>query len=555
MKKFLSLMLVGALSVSMLAGCGKTTEEVKKEGTETEVKAGDKTAEKVYHWYSVSDIPSLDTNKATDQASFEVLGNVLEGLFTLGENDVPVNGVAESYTVSDDGLHYTFKLRQDAVWSNGTKVTANDFVYSWRRLADPKTASEYQFMAATASFKNYEKVMAGELATEELGVKATDDYTLEVELEVPVPFFISLITFPNFYPVNEEFAKAQGEKFGTTIETTIFNGPFVVSSWEQEYEYVMSKNDTYWDKDVVKMDKVVIRVIKDTATAVNMYETGELDRVGLSAEYVDQYKGTEEFATLPDSSVFYLEVNQGREPFNNLNARKAVAMAFDKSFITDELLNNGSSVADYLIPTGLAVSPEGKDFRDGVGTYNSYDLAKAQEAWEKAKQELGKDTFEIELLTYDSETSRRSSEYIQGQLEANLPGLKVSINQQPFKNKLALASASDFDFNYAGWGPDYADPMTFLDMWLTESGHNNISYSNPKYDEMVISSKSGELSAKPAERWAALQEAERILLEDDVVLVPMFQKGTSILIRPSVKNLYTHLFGPDFSYKWLDIQN
>jgi len=554
MKKILALALVTALSVSMLAGCGKTTEQDTKEGTKTEVKTEEKAEEKVYNWYSSSDIPSLDTNKATDQASFEVLGNVLEGLFVLGENDVPVNGVAESYEVSDDGLHYTFKLRQDAVWSNGTKVTANDFVYSWRRLTDPKTASEYQFMAATASFKNYEKVMSGELAIEELGVKATDDYTLEVELEVPVPFFVSLITFPNFYPVNQEFVEAQGENFGTSVETTIFNGPFVVSSWEQEYEYVMSKNDTYWNKDVVKTDKIVTRIIKDTATAVNMYETGELDRVGLSAEYVDQYKDTEEFLTYPSSSVFYLEVNQGKEPFNNLNARKAVATAFDKSFITDELLNNGSRVADYLVPQGLAVSPEGKDFREGTGTYNSYDLEVAAAAWEKAKQELGKDTFEVELLTYDNESSRRISEYMQGQLETNLPGLTVTINQQPFKNKLALASAKEFDFNFAGWGPDYADPMTFLDMWLTESGHNNLSYSNPKYDELVIASKSGELASKPVERWAALQESERILLEDDVVLVPLYQKGLSVLMKPYVKGLNYHLFGSDYTYKNLDVQ-
>lgn len=551
MKKFLSLLLVGALSVSMLAGCGKTTEEVKKDGSKTE----DKTAEKVYKRYSSSDIPSLDVNIATDSESSLVQGNVTEGLFVLGENDVPVNGVAESYEVSEDGLHYTFKLREDAVWSNGTKVTANDFVYSWRRLADPKTASEYQFMASTAAFKNNVQVMSGELAPEDLGVTAKDDYTLEVELEIPVPFFISLITFSNFLPINQEFAEAQGENFGTSIETTIYNGPFVLSSWEPEYEYVLSKNDTYWDKDSVKLDKVVTRIIKETSAAVNMYETGELDRVLLTAEFVDQYKESEEFMKLPKATVFYLEVNQGREPFNNVNARKAVAMAFDKEFIADELLNNGSIAADYLVPQGLAVSPEGKDFREGTGTYNSFDVEKAQEAWEKAKQEIGKDTFEIELLTYDSESSRRVSEYLQGQLEANLPGLKVKLNQQPFKNKLAIAIAKDFDFNFAGWGPDYADPMTFLDMWLSDSGHNNISYNNPKYDETVISSKLGELASKPAERWIALQEAERILLEDDATLVPIYQRGRSVLQRSSVKNLYTHLFGTEYSYKWVEIQN
>jgi oligopeptide transport system substrate-binding protein len=264
---------------------------------------------RIYRLLDTSDIPSMDTNKATNSVSFEVMANVLEGLVMLGENDVPELGVASSYEMSEDGLVYTFNLREDAVWSNGEKVTAHDFVYSWRRLADPNTASQYQSMTETAQLKNYAAVMAGELPTTELGVVALDDYTLQATLEIPVPFFIKLMTFPNFYPVNEAFVTEVGDAFGTSVETTLYNGPFELTNWEIGYGYAFMKNDMYHSADSVMLDGVTYRIIKDTAAGVNLYDTGDVDRAGLSGEFVEQYIDHPHFVVDSDVTLFYLIFN------------------------------------------------------------------------------------------------------------------------------------------------------------------------------------------------------------------------------------------------------
>lgn len=561
-KKLLSLLLVLVLVVAAFAGCAQKTTNVEEQPAqqteqsknEEQNKPEEKPAEpKVFKYYYPSDIPSLDPSIATDQASFEVLGNTIEGLFALTGNNEVKNGVAESYTVSEDGLTYTFKLRKDSVWSNGDPVTAHDFVYSWKRLANPETGAQYAFMIETAGLKNGSAVIKGEKPVDELGVRAEDDYTLVAELEIPVPYFINLMTFPSFYPINQKFAEEKGDKFGKSIEATLFNGPYVLSSWETEYEYVLSKNDKYWDKDNVDIDEIRFRIIKDPNTAVNMYETGELDRVGLVGEQIDEYADHPDLKAIPGTAVFYLQLNQKNEILKNVNARRAFALAIDKTFITDEILKNGSKPADYLVPSNLATGPDGKDFRATTGTYNSYNKEKAAEYWAKAKKELGIDKAEIDFLTYDSETSRRISEYIQGQLQANLEGLTVNIVQQPFKNKLALEDEGQFDFSFAGWGPDYGDPMTFLDMWITESGHNVVSYNNEEYDNIIKRTKMGDLTTDLETRWKELQRAEKILLEDDVVLVPLYQKGVKVLQKPYIKNMNVNAFAPDYYYKSIKI--
>jgi len=556
--KILSLLLVVALVAGIFVGCGPKDNETTTDSTTTTTTDGEtkENAEEtesnepqVLRLLDSSDIPSLDPSVATDAVSFKVLANIQEGLYSLTKNDAVEPGVATSYEMAEDGLTYTFTLRENAVWADGTPVTAHDFVYSWRRLADPNTGSQYNFMLETAAIVNASEIIKGNLAVEELGVTALDDYTLEVKLAVPVPYFISVITFPSFLPLSEEFVASHGDSFGTSIETTLFNGPFVLSTWETEYEYVMTKNPTYWEADRVKLDTIQSRIVKDSNTAINLYEAGDVDRAGLIGEQIEQYEEHPHLVAIPDVSVFYLKMNQANETFSNVNARKAFAMAIDKTFITDEILANGSIAADYLVPQTLASGPDGKDFRENTELYNSYNQEEAAKYWALAKEELGFETIEIEFLTFDSEGSRRISEYIQGQLQANLEGLTVMIAQQPFKNKLALEKAGDFDFSFSGWGPDYADPMTFLDMWTTTSGHNELSYSNEEYDTIIERSKSGDLTTDLTARWSELQRAEKILLGDDVTLIPLYQKGAKALEKPYIKNLYRHNFGPDYTYK------
>ncbi len=260
---------------------------------------------------STSDIPTMDHSKATDTISLEVMANVLEGLTTLGAGDQLLPGGAESWQVSQDGTVYTFNLAKDAVWSNGVPVTASDYVYAWRRLADPATQSQYQSMIETAKIANYQAVISGAAPPESLGVVALDDYTLQVKLEMAVPYFLKLMSFPSFYPLNQAFVEAQGERFGTSSDSVLYNGPYIISQWQSGYGYSLTKNESYWKKATVLNDGITFRVVKDTLAGVNLYEKGEVDRAEIKGEFVEQYLDHPHFKIEEDVAIFYLVFNVG----------------------------------------------------------------------------------------------------------------------------------------------------------------------------------------------------------------------------------------------------
>ncbi|MCT4572030.1 peptide ABC transporter substrate-binding protein, partial [Bacillus thuringiensis] len=431
------------------------------------------------------EIPSMDSAKATDQVSFLALNNVMEGLYRLDKDNKATPGVAESYKKSDDGKKYTFTLNKNAKWSNGDPVTAKDFVFAWKRAVDKNTAAEYAYIMF--DLKNAKAINDGKAPLDTLGVKAVDDYTLEVELENPVPYFVELTSFGTFYPLNEKFVKEKGEKFGLEADTTLYNGPFTLTDWKHEEGWKLKKNAQYWDNKTVKLDEINFNVVKDSGTRVNLYESGQIDRAGLTSEMVDKYKSNPDFYTQKTPSTFFLRLNQKRggqdTVLKNKDLRLAIAKAYDKKGLTNVILNDGSTPADYLVPKEFAKSPDGKDFRKENGDILKTDVKKAKEHWEKAKKELGKEQVTIELLNYDSDNAKKVGEFLKGELEKNLPGLTVNLKNQPFKQKLKLESDLDYDLSYAGWGPDYLDPMTFIDMFVTNGPHNQTGYSNPKYDE------------------------------------------------------------------------
>ncbi|MGD6801597.1 peptide ABC transporter substrate-binding protein [Rossellomorea vietnamensis] len=497
-----------------------------------------------------SEIPSMDAALATDSVSFNVMNQVYEGLYRLGENDEAVLGMAaEEPTISEDGKTYTFKIR-DAVWSNGDPVTANDFEYAWKKALNPDTAAEYAYIMY--DIKNAEAVNAGDLPLEELGVKAVDEKTLEVQLETAVPYFNALLSFATFYPQNEAFVTEQGDQYGLEANTSVYNGPFVLSDWKHEQSFQLQKNADYWEADVVQLEEINFNIVKDTATGVNLYETEKADIAGLSAEFVDQYGNDENFKTRADTAVYFLRFNQADPVLANVNARKAIDMAWDKQGLVDVLLNNGSIPAYYLVPQEFVYGPDGTDFRESNGNFNETDIAAAQEAWATAKEEAGFEEATLELLNYDSESSRKIGEFLKEELERNLEGLTVTISQQPFAQKLDLESAGDYQMSFAGWGPDYPDPMTFVDMFVTDGAHNQMGYSNPEYDQLIEDAKTTLLDDEQA-RWDAMLKAEQILFED-AAISPMYQRGVAYLERPYVKGVLRHAFGADSSYKWAHIE-
>ncbi len=253
--------------------------------------------------------------------------------------------------------------------------------------------------------------------------------------------------------------------------------------------------------------------------------------------------GTEaEATTTTDGTV------TSKQVLGNANARKAIAMAFNKQYIVETILNNGSIAADYFVPANFITNPDGGDWRDGAGTYLSYDVAKAQEYWATAKQELGFDTIEIVLTIQDSEAAKTIAEFVKSEVEQNLEGLTLTISPLPFQQKLEAEKSADFDITFAGWGPDYLDARTFLDMWLSDNGSNNAGYNNPTYDGLVRNDEMDETV-----RYTNLVEAERLILEEDAIMAPIYQRASVILTKPEVSGLVTHTFGADYSYQWVEL--
>ncbi|API88737.1 peptide ABC transporter substrate-binding protein [Marinilactibacillus sp. 15R] len=513
--------------------------------------------EQVLHVVESAEIPTMDSALTTDAVSFNVLNNVNEGLYRQGQdNDLVLGMAAEEPEISEDGLTYTFKIREDAEWSNGDPVTANDFVYSWTRLADPATAAEYAYMI-DGVVKNATAILAGEMDPSELGVSATDDKTLVVELEKPVPYFESLLTLAMYLPQNEEYVTEHEGDYATNSDTLLYNGPFELSEWDGTgLTWSLVKNESYWDAETVQLDRIDFDVVKETSTALNLYDAGEVDRMRLSGDYVQTKQGDPELLTEPTSSVFYFKLNQERNgeetPLANENIRKAIAMSFDKQGFADTVLQNGSVPADGLVPEGLSVDPEsGEDFREQSGDLLSYDTAQAADYWEAGLEELGVDSLTLEMLGDDSENSKKSLEFMQAQLESNLPGLSIELRNVPFKVRLDADTNQDYDIQMAGWGADYADPINFLELFHSDNGNNKSGYSNEEYDALIESAQSNVDDMEA--RWQDMLEAEKILM-DTAGIAPIYQRSYAVLEKPYVKDIVAHLTGADYSYKWTYIE-
>ncbi len=552
----LVLSLVLVLSV-FLSACGGGSNNGGNSGGDGD---GDSASEQVLNLVETAEIPSMDTTQATDATSFNAMNQVFEGLYRLDENNEPTLGMAAEEPTEEekDGeTVYTFTIRDDAKWSDGSDVVADDFIYAWHKALNPDTISPYASMFGTAGIKNGNAIITegdplyGKV--EELGAKAVDEKTLEITVDTKVPYFKSLLTFATFYPQPKAYADEQGEQFALEADTMLYNGPFVFAEWNHGEGWTFEKNAEYWDAETVSLEKITTKVVQDTATTVNLYETGKIDRAGLSADFVDQFKDNEEFSTIVEPTMYFMRMNQETEALANKDIRKALYLAYDREGLVNVLLNNGSVAAKYFVPKDFVNGPDGDDFREFSpdGFYADQGEEEAKEAWEKGLEALGTDSVELEFLTTDNELAAKIAEYAKDQFETKLDGLTLTINKQPWKQFLELEDSGDFDISTGGWGPDYPDPMTFLYMFETDGAYNRMGYSSEKYDELVSGAKKETDEAK---RWEMMQDAEKVLMEEDIAIVPTYQKGNAVLKKDYVKDFYVHTFGADYSYKWAKIE-
>ena len=546
------LLLTFGLFLSVLAAC---SSDESKEPTGTDTKE-EETGEKVLNLLNPEAIPSMDPSLATDESSFIYLAATMEGLYRLDEKTQPTPGIATEHKVSDDGLTWTFTLREDAKWSNGDPVTAHDFVYSWQRAVNPDTASEYGPYMMNGVIKNAAAISKGELAVEELGVKAEGDFTLVVQLENPTPYFETLTTFGTFLPLNQKFVEEKGDSFATSTENLLANGPYTIANWSSTSDtWELVKNKDYWDANTVKMDKLTFKVVKDPQTALDLYEEGTVDRMDLTSDLVDQYSSNDDYLVSADTFVYFLKFNQTTsDALANKNIRLALSRAFDKEGLVNEILNNGSIVANGLVPKDFTPMPEtGKDFREESGDLVKYDLEAAKEFWAKGLEELGTDSVELEFLADDDKTTKLLVEYVANQLSTNLEGLKVNIKQVPKEQRLDLDSNMDYELQLSRWGPDFLDPFTFMNLWTTDSGNNWTGYSSPVYDQLVFDTAS-KLATDNVARYNNFLDAEKVLFEDGAI-APVYQSSRAQLISPRVQGVFVNPFGATYEYKWADVGN
>ncbi|MEQ2130561.1 peptide ABC transporter substrate-binding protein [Caldanaerobacter subterraneus KAk] len=493
--------------------------------------------------------PTLDPQKATDEVSITVLNAVLEGLVRYNKDGKieKGSGLAKDWKISDDGLTYTFYLK-DAKWSDGNPITAYDFEYAWKRALDPKTGSQYAYQLYY--IKGAEEYNSGKGSADQVGVKALDDKTLQVTLKAPAPQFLGLTSFVTYLPLEKSVYEKYGDKVGSDPSTMVFSGPFIIKEWNHEQNIVLEKNPNYWDKDNVKLDKINFSMIKDNNSLVQNYDTGALDSIFIPGDYIDKYKDSPEFHTYALATVWYLQFNNKDKIFKNANIRKAFTLAVNRELFVKEVMKNGSIPAEAVVPPGIP--GYNGDFRSeaGPGYFKDNDVAQAKEYLQKGLQELGLSKLPtIKFLTGDSDTAKKYSVALQ-QMWNQALGVQVEIQNVAFKVRLDMMDRGDYQIVLAGWGADYNDPMTFLDMWETNNGNNTAFYSNPEYDKLIEQAK---VNGDPKSRVEEMIQAEKILMED-MPIGPLWFQARAYVVKPYVKNLYFPAFGPDWEMKWTYIE-
>ncbi|WP_122639742.1 peptide ABC transporter substrate-binding protein [Romboutsia sp. Marseille-P6047] len=496
------------------------------------------------------DIISMDSSYATDGSSFEAIQATVDGLLTVDADGNIIPALAKDKAkISEDGLTYTYELK-DAKWDNGTTVTANDFVYAWQRTASSADA-EYNYLYGEdgACIANADAVTSGEKEASELGVKAINDTTLEITLSKPCAYFESLMSFPVFYPINEAFATEKGDQYALTPENMLACGAYKMTSWETGSKYVLEKNESYYDADAVKVDKLVFNIVKDLSSSALAFESGDVNFTKLNKDLVDKYKGSSTYTEVLEGYLWYFQYNYANEYLANANIRKAISLAIDKEDLVNNVLKDGSIVANGFVPTELTTGPDGKDYRETAPTYMETNVEEAKKAWEAGLKELGVESITLSMLFDNADPAKSAAEYLQSNLQSTLEGLTIEMVAQEKNNRIEMQKARDFDISLTRWGPDYADPTTYLYLMTTGNSYNYGDYSSAEYDEKI---KEASNEQNMETRWQLLKDAEGICMQDYPV-APIFQVGGASLISENVKGIETHAVGVPYIYKNVEI--
>lgn len=503
-------------------------------------------------------LDTIDISKAT---GYGQTGNVFESFYRLGKNGQPAASLAKSGTVSKDGKTWTFKLRSNAKWSNGEKITAQDFVYSWRRTINPKTASPYAYLFS--GIKNADEIIAGKKSPSSLGIKALNQETVQVKLNRPIAYFKVLMAYPLFGPQNEAFIKKTGKKYATSSKYMLYSGPFKITGWKGTNDtWSFVKNNQYWDKQAVKLSKISYQVVKTTNTGYQLYQQGKLDLTPLSSEQVKQLKKNKDFKTYPYSYVAFLAYNfqakdaTVKKALNNKNIRLALSLSLDRKILTSKVFGDGSSVPTGFVASGLAYDPANKeDFAKEQKVANTVDYNEklAEKYWKTGLKELGLKKLNLTLLASNESTNADAlTQYLQSQWTKVLSGINVKVNSIPSKNAYTKASSGDFDIYVSGWGGDFSDPMTFMQILQKGTSYNYGKWNNAEYNSLIKKALTTDAN-DVNKRWQDLVKAAQVANADQAVS-PIYQQTTAYLQNSKVKGIIHNNAGTQWSYKYAYIK-
>lgn len=534
-----------ALLLTVLVACTANEDAGKDKDDDSGGGGTAQTEEKVLLMNNGEEPTSLNPPEGFDAVSWNVLNNLMEGMTRLGKDNEPEAAMAENWDVSDDQKTYTFHIRDDANWSNGDPVTAGDFEFAWKQLLDPETGSPAAFLGYF--IEGGEEFNNGDGSADDVKVTAKDDKTLEVTLTAPTGFFLNIISNPAFFPVNEEVAKDDPKWYGEA-DSFVANGPFKMEKWNHDKKIEMVKNDQYWDKDTVKLDKVDWAMVPETNTEYQMFQSDELDMTEIPSDMAEQLIEGDDVVIEDQAGLYFYRFNVNEEPFQNEKIRKAFAMAVNQDDIVDFVTKNKEEAAHAFVSPGFK-DPSGTDFREANGDLVKFNPDKAKELLKEGMEEEDYDELPPVTLSYSTNENHKAiAETLQNMFSDNL-GVDVTLENAEWNVFLDDQKALKHQLSQSSFLFDYGDPINFLESFITDSTMNRTGWSNKKYDELIKQARSEKDEQK---RWDEMYEAEK-MLADEMPFFPIHYYNQVYIYKDNISDIVRHPVGY-LELKWADKQ-
>lgn len=530
MKKWNLMLAILILAATALTACSGSNSGTTKESSAAGTEAGDKIPQVITTNLSGGEPYTLDPALASDTTSYFIIDNLYEGLYTYDKSGKIVEGAASKVDVSADAKTYTFTIRDNAKWSNGDPVTAQDFEYSWKRVLNPKTAAYDP--SSLYYIKGAEEYNTGKGSADNVGVKAKDDHTLIVELKAPLGIFPIISMGHAYLPVRSTVVD-KDEKWAAEASTIIGNGPYTSKEWKHNEEITLAKSDHYWNKDVISMDTIHFKMVQDATTYYQMYKTGDLDLItALPIDTLDQEKDNKEYVAHPTFSVYTYSFNVNEKPFTNPKIRQAFSYAIDRETLTKNVTKAGEQAAHGYVPYGIK-NPSGNDFRDDAAKYYEFNPQKAKELLAEGLKEEGLSALPpVTFKLNSADKHKKVAEALQAMFKENL-GVEVKLETQEWKTYIDTFKQKNFQVARMGWEGIFLDPLGVLVHYQSTNSNNFTNWSNKQYDELIAKST---YELDPNKRVEILQQAEKVLMEDLPIMPILFSVDTA-LVSPKVTGI------------------